>query len=301
MGRITLMIATLMVALLSSIANAQPAGYTEVSSFQSAPSRKLGCYQLKEGVIDAAKLAELRKIPNCVEHIPEFTNAGDQTLVYYSVGSDCHMKVVVKVFRVDLEKKYKVIINNIYGGCRAGGHRSGWVAFEKLPEDYQVEVKEVRVDRLHYGDDDTQFTFPKPPTTKSQTPVSIREVDLGECLIMTGQSQWILANREALDKALSDEKAQCRENVDRLGLDLSKEALVGYSFQSGYCHRPIGLEFSAIHESSSDPKEDRLMIKAQYREVGDAYCKIWTTYPVWLIVEKPAGHVRYEFFAEPKK
>ncbi|HMT06459.1 MAG TPA: hypothetical protein PKA82_00540 [Pyrinomonadaceae bacterium] len=301
MERATLMIATLFVVLLATLANAQPAGYTEVPSFRSLPSKKLACNQLNEGVIDEKKLAELRKTPSCAEHIPEFTNAGDQTLVYYSVGSDCHMKVAVRVFRVDLEKKYKVIINNIYGGCRAGGHRSGWVSFEKPPTDYQVEMNEVRVDRPHYGDDDSQFVFPKPPTTKSQASVSIREVDLGECFQMTGQSQWILATREHLDKALRDEKPVCRENVDRLGLDLSREALVGYSFSSGYCHRPVGLEFTAIHETSSDPKEDRLMIKAGFRDVGDAYCKVWTTYPVWLVVEKPEGHFRYEFFAESKK
>ena len=297
MQRSILLFAMLYVSALVSGAAAQPAGYVEVSSLRSLPSKSFGCIQLQTGIIDREKLAELRKIPNCIEHLPTFAdeNAENRSLVYYSVSSDCHMRVAVKVLRIDAEKKYLVVISNIYGGCRAGGVRSGWLSFDKMPADYQLEIKEVRVDR------EAEFVYPKPPTTKSQTTTSIREVELGECLKLSGQSQWVLANSDGLDRALNTETPSCREKVKNLGLDLSKQALVGYSFHSGYCDRPVGLEFSAIHETSSDPKEDRLMIKAQFRDVGDAYCKIWTTYPVWLIVEKPAGHVRYEFFSEPKK
>jgi len=297
MQRSILLFAVLYVLALVSGAAAQPAGAVEIWSFQTAPSKELACSQLRPGLIDRKGLIELQKIPNCEKHLPVFTDedAEEQSFVRYSVRSDCNMRVAVKVFRIDAEKKYLVVVNNIYGGCRAGGVRSGWLSFDKMPADYQLEIKEVRVDR------EAEFVYPKPPTIKAQITTSIREVDLGECLKLSGQSQWILANSDGLDRALNTETPSCREKVKNLGLDLSKQALVGYSFHSGYCDRPVGLEFSAIHETSSDPKEDRLMIKAQFREVGDAYCKIWTTYPVWLIVEKPAEHMRYEFFSEPKK
>lgn len=303
MDRTTLMIATLFVAVFASLAAAQPRGYVEVWSLKTLPSKKLGCYQLNSGLYDRAKLIELKKIPSCAEHLPVFEddNAKDQIYAYYAVSGDCHMRVDARLFRNDLDKKYVLIINNTYGGCRAVGRRSGWIEFDPMPPDHKFEIKVVSVDRQPANAPSAEFKFPEPPSTKKQRTVAIREVDLGECLPLTGQSQWILANREAIDRALSNEKSECREIVERLGLDLSKEALVGYSFQSGYCHRPVGLEFSAIHEMSSDPREDLLMIKATFRDVGDAYCKVWITFPVWLIVEKPAGNFRYEFFAERKK
>ena len=72
-----------------------------------------------------------------------------ESLVYYRVSSDCHMRIAVKVFRSVADRKYKVIINNIYGGCRAGGMCAGWLVFEKMPPGYNVDMNVVRVDRLH--------------------------------------------------------------------------------------------------------------------------------------------------------
>jgi hypothetical protein len=139
---------------------AQPDGYVEVPSRTSAFDRAIGCPQLINGPYDAEAIAGIRSIENCRKYLPaDGSDVKDRTLVRWSAGSDCHMRVAIKVFRVDAERRYRVILNNIYGGCRAGGWRSGWVTFDKIPQGYSVELIEIKVDRFHRGDDESEFKF----------------------------------------------------------------------------------------------------------------------------------------------
>jgi hypothetical protein len=214
----------------------------------------------------------------------------------FRMGSDCYMRVAGKVFRVESEKKYRVILNNIYGGCRAGGWRSGFVIFRKPQIDYLVEVTELDVDRVH-SSPGGGFEFPKPPSEKTHEPLDVREIDLSGCLELAGQSQWIIRDAQTLDKSIIDgfETEACREHIADLAINFDATTLVGWSFASGYCERPSGLVFSAVKETTSSPAENRFVINADYDPPGQSVCKDWRTYPVWLLIPQLPEGLRIDF------
>lgn len=280
---------------------AQPKGYIEIPQLRHVPESRLGCY-IGNVVIDAEKLGEFEKSPNCKDILKDLSiDFERETLVHYSVGSDCHMSIAIKALRSDADKRYKIIIDNIYGGCRAGGTRKGWVAVEKLRPGYNMEVVVVMVDRIHERSTGDGFVYPKPPSIKKSEALETREVDVMDCLPLSGQSRWILIKEAFLGDALARaaDKAACAEHFKRLNIDFEKQTLVGYSFSSGHCGRPPGLEFSAVKETSSDPTENRFVLKIGYDDPGKDYCKVWSTSPLWVIVPKlPAGY-GFEFDARP--
>lgn len=299
---------SLLVFLLVASTYGQPAGYVEVKHIHSLTSDQLGCFR-GSGIYDAEMLRSVIAKNDASAYQRECADPTKsigvdltkQTLARYSVGSDCHMRVETKVIRSDAEKKYKLVINNIYGGCRAGGWRQGWVAFEKMPPGYVFEIAEVKVDRIHGPIRDTDFAWPKPPSVKSRETLSVREVDLAGCLAVSGQSQWILQTPKHLDDAIdrdSSNKVRCTEQLKSLNIDFEKQMLVGYGFASGDCSRPPQLSFELVKETSSDPAENRYILTANYAPAGENYCKIWTTYQAWVLVPKlPVG---FGFYLDAK-
>jgi len=289
---------------LTASAFAQPEGYVEIPFSGTAVDRTVGCVQLKDGRYDADMIEELRKFENCRKHIPEGDiDLASRTLVRWSAGSDCHMRVVVKVFRVDVEQKYKVIVNNIYGGCRAGGSRSGWITFERLPQNYSVEMIEVRVDRFHFDDREDVFKFPSPPQTISRERIDITEVDLKDCLPLSGQSQWVINSEAVLSDAIkrSAGRLSCTDHVRDLGIDFTKTTLIGYSFASGHCERPPGLIFEATSETSNDRSKNRYVVTASFDDAGNKPCPTWKSYSVWLMLPKLPTGFAIDFKAESRR
>lgn len=287
------------VLLFASICTfAQPAGYVEVPHRGIIATQPFGCF-LEPGFYDAAKLKAAAKKPNCSDLAKLGIDSQKESLVYYRVGSDCHMRVAVKVFRVDAEKKFKVFINNIYGGCRAGGTRAGWLVFEKMPPGYNVDMSVVMVDRVHEASSAPDgFVFPKPPSTvKRETLATPTEIDLKGCLPLTGQSRWVIQHDGHLQTAIGhgEDVARCRDVFDQLDLDFTKFTLAGFSFASGHCERPPGLQFELVKETSSDSYENRFVLTATFDEPKGNYCKTWTTYPVWLLVPKLPADFGFSF------
>lgn len=285
---------------LTSSLFGQPEGYVEVKHLHSPSSDQLGCFN-GSGVFDAEMLRSVIAKNDASAYQRECADPtkgmgidlAKQTLVRYSVGSDCHMRVVTKVIRSDTEKKYKLVINNIYGGCRASGWRQGWVAFEKMPPGYVFEFAEVKVDRVHGPIRETDFAWPKPPSIKTREPLTVSEIDLKDCLPAAGQSQSILQTPKHLEDAIArDEstKIRCTQHLKSLNIDFEKQTLVGYGFASGHCARPPQLSFELVKEISSDPAENRYILSAIYADAGEKYCKVWTAYQVWVLVPKlPIG------------
>lgn len=265
----------------------QPSGYSEIPHRAVIQETPNGC-RPETGIYDQPKLDALKQKPYCgdlFEGSP--VDAQARSLAYYSVSSDCHMRVALKVFRVDAEKKYKLIINNIYGGCRASGSRKGWIEFEKLPDGYEFEMIEIRVDRDRPGDA-KEFVYPRPPSVITQEDLPIREISVNNCFELTGQSQWIIQNKQILLDGLKykPNEKECSAAVAGFDVDFEKETLVGYSFASGHCNRPPELTFSSTKETSNYPDENRVVIKATYERAEVGACKVWTTYPVWLVLPK---------------
>ena len=128
------------------------------------------------------------------------------------------MRAHTKVFRSEAEKKYLVIVNNIYGGCRAGGSRSGWIVLDKIPADYTLEMKEVRVDRIHgINDAGADFYFPKRKSNIKPVLIESREIEVLDCLPLDRQSQWILIKDEFLQTALDGKSRECKQHVQESG------------------------------------------------------------------------------------
>lgn len=291
-----------MILTFAASAFGQPSGWVEVPQKRHLPTDRFGCW-LDSGLYDRDRLrAAMDKTANCKERLAGLdVDHQKESLIYYHAGSDCHMRVAINVFRVDSEQKYKFILNNIYGGCRAGGWRSGFVVIDKIPPGYSLEMHEVRIDRIHGPIREESFAFPLPPSVTKRESLETRQVYLADCLPLTGQSQWILRSREHIERALADKpnSTKCLDRIDDLDLDLSTHMLAGFSFASGYCWRPAGLELSAVSETSSDPTENRFVVTASFDEPR-VPCRAWNTWPVWLIVPRLPDGYRMSFEAKAR-
>jgi hypothetical protein len=220
-----------------------------------------------------------------------------QTLIGWSAHSDCHMQVKIKVFRSDTEKNFLVIVNNIYGGCRAGGSRSGWIALDKMPAGYTLNTKEVRVDRIHgINADGKDFYFPKQPTGIKPQIMESREVDIKGCLPLERQSQWVFIKQEFLQKALEGKSAECKAVFNDLTIDFDKYWPAGYNFSTGDCERPAGITHKVVKDF--DLEMYSLEISYDKPKVG---CHVLTYHPIWVVLEKPADGFRFDIEAKMRK
>lgn len=277
-----------------------PAGYTEVLPAKGGSADLLGtrgyggCWIRQDGIYDEENLKPLLTDKECAESIKALNvDFAKQTLVGWSARSDCHMQVRIKTFRSEADKKYLVIINNIYGGCRAGGGRSGWLVFDKIPANYTLEVKEVRVDRIHgINDDGKDFYFPKQPSNIKPVLIESREIDVKNCLPLgSGQSQWILIKDEFLQTALEGKGSECKQHFKGLAIDFEKYTLAGYNVNTGDCHRPADLAQRVF----DDAGEKRYVMEISYSRLTYGGCHIPRWHSVWALVPKLPADYSFEF------
>ena len=273
---------------------AQLPGYTEVTPVLDRPDpwgfrhSAQGCYFIESGSYDEAKLMPLLARKECAESIKALNvDFARHTLIAFSARGDCHMQVATKVFRSDTEKKYLLIINSIYGGCRAAGSREGWIVIDKMPSGYTLEVKEVLVDNAR-GPEVSGFQFPveKRPSGIKPEILESRELDVMGCLPLEHQSQWVLIKNEFLQTALEGKGSQCAEYFKNLAIDFNSYTLVGYNVNTGHCQRP-SLELTVV----KDFDEKSYTLKISYTPPRYGSCQVATYHPVWVVVPKlPKGY-----------
>jgi hypothetical protein len=277
-----------------------PAGYTEVTPARALPgiSNYRGCYLREDGIFDEAKLKPLLARKECAEEFRSLNiDFAKHTLIGWTASSDCHMAVRTRVFRSEAEKKYLVVINNIYGGCRAGGSRSGWIVLDKIPADHTLEMKEVRVDRIHgINAGGADFYFPKPPSNIKPVRLESREIDVLGCLPLERQSQWILIKEEFLQTALDGKGRECKQLFKDLAIDFDKYTLAGYNVNTGHCGRPPGLEARVF----DDAGEKRYVMEIGYTR-PPGYCHVPTYHPIWVLVPKLPAYYGFQFDAKAKE
>jgi len=281
-----------------------PAGYNEVPLAFGSSNELFGlgmerdCWIREVGIYDEAKLKPLLEDKKCAEAMKTLNvDFKKQTLVGWSAHSDCHMRVRIKVFRNDAEKNFLVIVNNIYGGCRAGGSRSGWIKLDKLPAGYTLNMKEVRVDRIHgINGDGKDFYFPKQPTGIKPQIMESREVDIKGCLPLDRQSQWVFIKDEFLQKALEEKSAECKAVFKDLGIDFDKYWLAGYNFSTGDCERPAGVTQKVVKDFD---------LVSYTLEIGydrpKTMCAELKYHPIWVVMEKPANGFTINIEAKMRK
>lgn len=302
---LVVMIAAIIVAGFVAIRAQMPEGYTEVKLAWGSGNEFFGfggrsdCWIREDGIYDEAKLKPLLADKECAESVKAMKiDFAKQTLVGWSAGSDCHMRVHIKVLRSEAEKKYLVVINNIYGGCRAGGSRSGWIVLDKIPADHTLEVKEVRVDRIHgIHADGKDFYFPQPPPVSTPVLIESRQIDVKNCLPLERQSQWVLIKEEFLQTALEGKGPECKEHFKNLAIDFDKYTLAGYNINSGDCHRPADLTQKAF----SDDGLKRYVMEISYSRPRYGSCHVARWHSVWALVPKLPGHYSFQFELKAKE
>lgn len=228
-----------------------------------------------------------------------------QRLVHWTSSGDCHLSVSVKVFKSDVDKRVRVVLNTNYGGCRAAGWKAGWVLIDKPEEGYLVSVENVDIDRIHNTEgkpDESEFRFPAPPSTITFEELEGIRVEDAGCLRLTGKSQHVIASAEVLERTLADypQDHPCLKLFKLIKPDFSKDMLVGASFQSGYCERPFELDYRLIKETSTDPRENALVFKLTYADVPkDKFCQVYKTFAIWVRVPKIDNGYRLVIDARP--
>lgn len=300
--------AFVIIALLTAILSADvpahgqlPAGYVEIQPVSHLPSffgMRSGsdCYLRDDGIYDEEKLKPLLARPKCAEMIRALrVDHKTQTLIGYSAHGDCKMRLHTKIFRSDTDKKYLLVINNIYGGCRAGGSRDGWMVIDKIPEGYGLNIREVQVDRIHGVNADGQdFYFPKQPSGIKPELLESREIDVKGCLPLDRQSQWIFIKAEFLQRALEDKSSECKALFAALAIDFDKYTLAGYNVNTGDCTRPPSLSQKLYKDF--DEKRYRLEIGYDKPVVR---CEELTWHSLWVIVPKLPGDHGFQFELKP--
>ncbi len=261
---------------------------TEVPVLRRTGSRYSRCYtentvyteesfnKLVAGSKDCSDLPSLLK--------PDFKK---QTLIGFHLGGDCFMRAAAKVVRSDKEKIFTVRIKNIWGGCRAGGSFNGWLLVDKIPADYRVRFSKTRVEKYLDGDgtgaEEVFELLPK------QTPVFLetREIDLKGCVSLRFKAyQSVISDNDTFLKAIRNDASRDRCLKDIEKIDFSRHTLLGVNINSGYCRRPVGLEYKTVKD------EAKKLYTLQVSYAGPhGVCRAMSSYDLWVLVPKmPDGY-----------
>jgi hypothetical protein len=116
----------------------------ELPILQETSSNRFGCF-VENAVYDKESFKKLVAKEDCASLVkklkPDFET---ETLISFQARGDCFIHANAKVFRSDKEKKYKVLVENFSGGCRAAGVFQGLLTVKKMPADYTIEFSEIR-------------------------------------------------------------------------------------------------------------------------------------------------------------
>lgn len=106
-----------------------------------------GCLQINTMVYNDESLKKLLAFEQCAKTLKaDQFDLKKQTVIGYSVGGDCHMRLENRLYRDDAKKMFTLVFKNVWGGCRAGGWRYGLIAIDKIPADYRVKFVEYLVE-----------------------------------------------------------------------------------------------------------------------------------------------------------
>lgn len=126
----------------------------ESVSFRSLPSPEpFVCTPSDNAVVTSPELDNLWSHERCAEFEKPGADLSKESLLSYRVGGDCHMRLLIDVLVDRAAGKYLVEIVNIWGGCRAGGRRAGWLVIDKVPENFSVEFREIHIGEREFSKD----------------------------------------------------------------------------------------------------------------------------------------------------
>lgn len=95
-------------------------------------------------VADTGDLRRLRAYPPCAAApLPPLPG---RTLVGVSVFGDCHSRYRLDAFRSESRREFRVRLQRVYGGCRAGTSADAWLELPSLPPGWTVAVSDESLD-----------------------------------------------------------------------------------------------------------------------------------------------------------
>ncbi len=269
----------------------------DVSVLQRIGSRHFRCYGVENKIVDEQTLNEIIKDEKCSYTKLLNVDFAKHSLISYKVGGDCFIKADAKVFRNDETKIYKVVINNYWGRCRAGGSFQCWLVIDKIPSDFQVEFEERLIDKrendfIHFG---LTTNVSKAPAVKYSEFIESEQVDLKGCIQMYRQKKFVIKDRESyLQNIRNDAQTQsCTEYAENL--EFEKYSYIGMEINSGYCRMPIGLKHNFIKDNS----KKQYVLTVSYDE-PQGVCRALSQYALWLRVPKLTEDFDVDFVVEPK-
>lgn len=213
-----------------------------------------------------------------------------QTLISYAARGDCFITARARVFRNEAAKAFRVQILKKSGGCRAGGQFDGWLAVEKIPNDYKVEFSETEVEDFEEGltIDPIEKMLARIEDKKT---VTSRQYDMNDCAQNYRRGAFFIKSEAELIKGFSaytDPKI-CLAKLEKI--NFKKEILVGATVYSGYCRYPSGLK----HQTIRDESAKKFTIFITYDDPYGRTCRALGMYNLWLAVPKPPADYEINF------
>lgn len=274
---------------------AQPTETKEVMIHQQIGSRYFRCFIAKNMVYDNESFKTLMADKECSMARILKVDFTKQSLIGYRVGGDCFMQANSKVFRNDSTKTYQVKIFNYWGGCRAGGTYVGWLVIDKIPNDYKVEFSQVLTENLRDNSDKFISDNSLAKQSEFQT-LESREIDLKGCIPTYFNKQFVIKDEATYLKAIRNDasRERCVKDVEKI--DFEKNSLLGIEINSGYCRRPLGLEFQVI----KDEKSKEYLFNISYDDPKGSTCRALSQYDLWILVPKVPVGFEVKFEVKPK-
>lgn len=239
-------------------------------------------------VIDKTTFREITAREDCSSLNDSDIDFAKQTLLTYRVGGDCHMRVRTDVFRNDSDKNFVVRIRNYWGRCRSGKIYRGWILLDKIPEGYKVLFREEKIDKWD-NSDLSEDIFDFSPTKKSKN-LPTREFKMNGCVQMYRQKDYVIKSDEEFKEAIRNDASReyCLENLEKI--DFGKNSLLGIDINSGYCRRPVGLEYQFLKNEN----DKKYILKIGFIEPGEP-CRAYSSYHLWILVPKIQNNFDVEF------
>jgi hypothetical protein len=262
---------------------------TEVEIRRKSDLRRFTCKADLGGVYTEEEYKALRANKECAFPQVDLTK---ESMIGFGTSGDCHVRGEAKVFRNDKTKTYTIQINTIYGGCRAAGSYRGWIVIEKMRPDYQVKWAHLKTEEG--GVPEVDDRFPAEPVT-----LETSEIELDNCIQMYRQNEFVIKDKEAFLKAIRGDAGNdhCVKTYGNK-VDFSKYSLLGIDVNSGYCRRPVGLEYKAVRDDATKT----VTLQYSYAAPGGT-CRALSSYDLWVTVPKiPEGYeVKFEDTTLPRE
>lgn len=127
-------------------------------------------------------------------------------------------------------------------------------------------------------------------------PLKIREIDLKGCIQTIFDKQFIITTETDYLKKIRNDAGRdyCLKNLEKI--DFEKESLLGIEVNSGYCRRPIGLEFQVLKNN----KLKEYQFSINYTDPKESVCRALSQYDLWVLVPKITENYEVKFNVAPK-